>query len=49
MLVPWHGKLRALLMPLSSRLGGWARQTEMNTRKRTSLVNIVSSPDVSHG
>jgi len=36
-------------MPLSSRLGGWVRQTEMNTRERTSLVNIVSSLDESHG
>jgi len=36
-------------MPLSSRQGGWAGQTEMNTRKRTSLVNLVRSVDVSHG
>jgi integrase len=28
---------------------GWARQSEMNARKRTSLINIVSALEASHG
>src|ERR1700692_789487 len=28
---------------------GWVRQSEMNARKRTSLINIVTSLEASHG
>jgi hypothetical protein len=28
---------------------GWVRQSEMNARKRTSLINIVTTLEASHG
>jgi hypothetical protein len=28
---------------------GWVRQSEMNARKRTSLINIVATLEASHG
>jgi hypothetical protein len=28
---------------------GWVRQSEMNARKRTSLINIVTTLEAHHG
>jgi hypothetical protein len=28
---------------------GWVRQSEMNARKRTNLINIVTTVEASHG
>jgi hypothetical protein len=28
---------------------GWVRQSEMNERKRTSLINIVTALEAKHG